>query len=107
MNPSSRILIRKSLAQNLTYLTQVDEYILQPACRVPDSHHLEAPEPLLPNYGLGNIRAYNQDVNMLSMFNAGERELSQFISLGEEAGLTFIKLWDLLEGGIVEFRRRD
>lgn len=85
-------------------LTIADEYIIQPACRLSDSLYLQAPEPLLPNYGMGNIRPYNQDVNMLSCFNAGERELSQFINLADKAGLTFTKLWDLLEGGIIEFR---
>ena len=85
-------------------LTAADEYIIQPVCRLLDSLHAQAPEPLLPNYGLGNIRPYNQDVNMLSCFNAGERELLQFIRLGEKAGLRFTKLWDLAEGGIVEFR---
>jgi hypothetical protein len=64
----------------------------------------EAPEPLLANYGLGNIRPYNQDINMLSSLNAGERDLAQFIDLGQKSGLMFIKVWDLLEGEIVELR---
>jgi hypothetical protein len=85
------------------HLTATDEYIIQPACRVSNSLHSQAPEPLLPNYGMGNIRPYNQDVNMLSSCNAGERDLSQFIDLGEKAGFRFTRLWDLLEGGIVEF----
>lgn len=104
MKPESRVLIRKPPECNATFLTIVDEYIIESVCRLPDSVIPQAPEPLLANYGLGNIRPYNQDINMLSCFNAGERDLAQFIELGKKSGLMFVDVWDLLEGEIVEFR---
>ena len=41
---------------------------------------------------------------MMSLFNGQERRLSDFIRLGEAAGLEFVKLWDLGETGLVEYR---
>ena len=84
----------------------LDEYIIQPANRVPDekSPVQQAPEPLLPNYGSGRIRQYNLDIHMLAMLNSEERRLPEFIKLGEAAGLEFVKLWDLGEMGLVEYR---
>ena len=41
---------------------------------------------------------------MMSMLNSEERRLSEFIKLGEAAGLEFVKLWDLGELGLVEYR---
>ncbi|KAJ3504648.1 hypothetical protein NLJ89_g7830 [Agrocybe chaxingu] len=92
MEPHSRILIH--------------EYILQDACRVPDDQTAfkQAPAPLLPNYGAGRIRQYNLDLDMMTMLNSEERRLPDFIHLGEMAGLRFVKLWDLGETGVVEFR---
>ncbi|KAJ3504647.1 hypothetical protein NLJ89_g7832 [Agrocybe chaxingu] len=92
MKPYSRVLIH--------------EYILQQANRVPDDQadSKQAPEPLLPNYGVGRIRQYNLDLDMLTMLNSEERRLRDFIRLGERAGLRFKKLWDMGELGLVEFR---
>ena len=45
-----------------------DEYVLQPASRTVTESNAQqdiAPEPLLPNYGVGKIRPYTQDINML------------------------------------------
>ena len=83
-----------------------DEYILQAANRVPEekSPVKQAPEPLLPNYGGGRIRQYNLDIQMMAMLNSEERRLPEFIKLGEAAGLEFVKLWDLGEMGLVEYR---
>ena len=83
-----------------------DEYILQPANRVPEEKApvKQAPEPLLPNYGVGRIRQYNLDMEVMIVLNSQERRLSEFIKLGEAAGLEFVKLWDLGETGLVEFR---
>ncbi|KAK7047122.1 hypothetical protein VNI00_006787 [Paramarasmius palmivorus] len=63
-----------------------------------------APPPLLPNYGTGNIRHYNQDVNMLAMFNSRERTCEEYATLGEEAGLCLIKVWDFAETYLLEFK---
>jgi len=64
----------------------------------------QAPEPLLPNYGVGKVRQYNLDLDMMVMLNSQERYLEEFIKLGEEAGLRFEKLWDVGEMGVIEFR---
>jgi hypothetical protein len=87
-------------------LLRTDEYILQPASRVPEEKALtkQAPEPLLPNYGVGRIRQYNLDVDMMTMLNSEERRLSDFIRLGDAAGLEFVKLWDFGETGLVEYK---
>jgi hypothetical protein len=87
-------------------LLYTDEYILQPANRVPEEKALtkQAPEPLLPNYGVGRIRQYNLDLDMMTMLNSEERRLSDFIRLGDAAGLEFVKLWDFGETGLVEYK---
>ena len=83
-----------------------DEYILQGANRVPEEKApiKQAPEPLLPNYGVGRIRQYNLDLQMMTVLNSEQRRLPEFIKLGEAAGLEFVKLWDLGENGLVEYR---
>jgi len=84
----------------------VHEYIIQPANRVPEEKALtkQAPEPLLPNYGAGSIRQYCIDIHIMSMVNSKERRLPDFIKLGGAAGLEFVKLWDLGETGLVEYK---
>ncbi|KAK1233236.1 hypothetical protein PQX77_003608 [Marasmius sp. AFHP31] len=63
-----------------------------------------APFPLLPNYGTGNIRHYNQDVNMLAMFNSQERTCEEYTALGAEVGLELVQVWDFAETYMLEFR---
>ena len=110
MAPHSRVLIRRSysdLTSKYTYIPlHPEEYIIQPANRVPDekSPVKQAPEPLLPNYGGGRIRQYNLDLHMMALLNSEERRLPEYIRLGEAAGLEFVKLWDLGEMGLVEYR---
>jgi len=41
---------------------------------------------------------------MMTMLNSPERSLSDFIRLGNEAGLKFEKLWDCGDMGLVEYR---
>ena len=41
---------------------------------------------------------------MMAMLNSQERRLPDFTKLGEAAGLEFVKLWDLGETGLVEYR---
>ena len=109
MGPHSRVLVRKSYynftLKKKTILLHSEEYILQPANRVPEEKApvKQAPEPLLPNYGGGRIRQYNLDIHMMSLFNSQERRLPEFIKLGEAAGLEFVKLWDFGEMGLVEY----
>ena len=64
----------------------------------------QAPEPLLPNYGVGRIRQYRLDLVMMLMWNSKERTLEEFIKIGEEAGLSFVKLWNTGDLGLLEFR---
>jgi len=96
--------VKKAMAPHSRLLIQ--EYIIQPANRVPEekSPYKQAPAPLLPNYGGGRIRQYSLDLHMMILLNSEERRLPQFIRLGEAAGLEFVKLWDLGEMGLVEYR---
>lgn len=43
---------------------------------------VQAPHPLLPNYGYGSTRAYYQDVMMQILLNGGERTLEEYKALG-------------------------
>ncbi|KAG6856203.1 hypothetical protein H0H87_006599 [Tephrocybe sp. NHM501043] len=110
MASHSRVLIRE-YSLYMTYQAQtqkltsgVEEYILQPACSptAEEASHPPAPLPLLPNYGVGRIRQYNLDLDMMTGLNSQERTLRDFIRLGDAAGLKFVKLWSVGEMGIVE-----
>jgi len=63
-------------------------------------HSPKASEPLLPNYGVGRIRHYNLDLDMMTMLNSKERRLPDFIKLL----VVFVKLWDFGESGLVEYK---
>ena len=113
MAPRSRVLVRKSHSSVLcatsdknSILLHSDEYILQSVNRVPEEKApvQQAPEPLLPNYGVGRIRQYNLDIDMMAMLNSQERRLPDLIRLGEASGLEFAKLWDLGDTSLVEYR---
>jgi len=44
---------------------------------------------------------------MMTLLNSKEHTLEEFVEIGEEAGLSFVKLWDLWDLGelsVVEFR---
>ena len=113
MAPHSRVLVRKShpnfvcatSGKNSIFL-HPEEYILQPVHRVPEEKApvKQAPEPLLPNYGVGRIRQYNVDIGVMTLLNSEERSLPDFIRLGEASGLEFVKPWDLGEMRLVEYR---
>jgi len=62
-----------------------------------------APEPMLPNFGVGNIRLYEKDVSMWIMFNAKERTLQNSLKLTDAAGLKLERAWDLVETCVLEF----
>ena len=64
-----------------TYVIHLsEEYILQHANRLPNdqSEFIQAPQLLLPNYGVGRLRRYNLDIDMMTMFNSEERRLEQW-----------------------------
>ncbi|KAG6827647.1 hypothetical protein H0H92_011013 [Tricholoma furcatifolium] len=86
--------------------SSVHEYVLQHANRThtSESAFQEAPEPMLPNYGLGKIREYSLDVYLMVTLNSRERTLEEFISMATKAGLNFVKLWPAGEMSVIEFR---
>ncbi|GLB41603.1 putative S-adenosyl-L-methionine-dependent methyltransferase [Lyophyllum shimeji] len=94
MGPDSRLLIH--------------DYIMKPLCRNPGTGegaagHDTAPEPLLPNFGAGQMRIYNQDLTMLVIYNAKERTLDELVGICQTAELMLEELWDLGETTVVEF----
>ncbi|KAF9479526.1 S-adenosyl-L-methionine-dependent methyltransferase [Pholiota conissans] len=92
--------IRKSMGSSSRLL--IHEFVLQHAVRDPSVAN-QAPEPLLANYGMGRIRLYQQDMNMMNLFNSQERTLQEFVDMGTKTGFKFEKLWDAGEAGLVEF----
>lgn len=83
----------------------IHDLVLQYSCGYDSmsSSPWKAPEPLLPNYGTGNVRLYNQNLNMVAMFNSRERTFDEFLFLGREAGLRLHRIWDLSETCVLEF----
>ncbi|EGN93498.1 hypothetical protein SERLA73DRAFT_64041 [Serpula lacrymans var. lacrymans S7.3] len=90
MAPHSRLLIRE-LAIFIRYTLLFSEVF-------------QAPKPLLPNYGAGNMRLYQSDLSMLIIHNARERTLDEVIKLGDDVGLQLAKVWDLGESCAIEFK---
>ncbi|TFY65534.1 hypothetical protein EVG20_g5551 [Dentipellis fragilis] len=87
---------------NCRVSTFTDELVLQP--NFPTSPVVDtAPKPLSPNFGYGNSASFMDDVSIFMETNAGERTLDEFIQLGTDAGLRFVKLWPFTETGLVEF----
>ena len=86
------------------YLATLDECVLQHAAREGDSAFEQAPDPLLPNYGMGRIHQYELDLTLMLMLNSKLRTLEEFIKIGEEAGLCFVKLWNAGDLSLLEFR---
>ncbi|KAF9263780.1 S-adenosyl-L-methionine-dependent methyltransferase [Marasmius fiardii PR-910] len=95
MNNTSRVLLHEHVLQHCH--PQSDK----------DSHGYsgieKAPEPLLPNYGSGSVRAPNLSVAMLALFNSFERASEDFASLGQHAGLKLVKIWPLSETYLIEY----
>ena len=66
--------------------------ILEPPCRGVHLSHANRLlddqskfiQPLLPNYGVGRLRRYNIDINMMTILNSEERRLEEFIRLCDE-----------------------
>ena len=53
---------------------------------------------------MGCIGQYRLDLMMMIMHNGKERTLEEFIKIGEESGLSFVKLWNTGDKGLPEFR---
>ena len=41
---------------------------------------------------------------MMLVFNSKERTLEEFIKMGVEAGLSFVKIWNTSDLGLLEFQ---
>ncbi|KAJ7913390.1 S-adenosyl-L-methionine-dependent methyltransferase [Mycena leptocephala] len=91
VKPSSRLLIHDLVLQNSVRGGAYEDVFDK------------APEPLLPNYGVANVRPYNQDLAMMAFLNSKERTLQEFIDLGARSGFRFVKLWPQGELGLLEF----
>jgi len=91
MSPNSRVLIH--------------EYIMKPLHRkATQSVNDEiADEPLLPNFGAGQVRLYHQDMTMMLLYNAKERTIEETSSICLKAKLKLEKVWDLGETSVLEY----
>ncbi|KXN90283.1 Sterigmatocystin 8-O-methyltransferase [Leucoagaricus sp. SymC.cos] len=98
--------ILKNVRQAANSLSKllIHEYVLQHLVRKDDHTGFEqASEPLLPNYGMGCLRLYQQDINMMTLGGSKERTLEEFIDMAKKCGFAFVKLWDSGETAVVEF----
>lgn len=99
MGPHSRVLIQDYVVR------QVNRE--QAALEASKFGITMAPEPMVPNFGVSNIRMYEQDMTMFIMHNARERTLSELLELSvcnrDAAGLKLEKIWDLSETFILKY----
>jgi len=78
-NPDSVIIlkgIRGAMAPSSKLLIQ--EFAIPDLTRVESDTNMQAPEPLLPNYGIGRSIPYYVDLHMMNTLNARERTLREF-----------------------------
>ncbi|KAF8645727.1 hypothetical protein AX16_007595 [Volvariella volvacea WC 439] len=99
--------LRKAMRANSRLL--IHDYVLQHVNRKDEGYVGPeiAPEPLLPNFGHGNIRVYNQDLVMLLIYNSRERTFEDSVALSAPVGLKLEKVWDLGETSVLEYRLAD
>jgi len=62
----------------------------------------QAPIPLLPDFGAGRVQTHYLDMAMLTLFNAEERTLEDYVKLVEVSGFNLIKVWDLGKTSLLE-----
>lgn len=99
--------LRKALGPNSRVL--IHDYVLrqlsrkQAAVEASQLGVVSAPEPLLANFGAGNMRSYQQDMTMWFVHNAKERTLQDCLTLATAAGLKLEKVWDLAEACVLEY----
>ncbi|KAG1812320.1 hypothetical protein EV424DRAFT_1327110, partial [Suillus variegatus] len=67
-----------------------------------------APEPLLANFGVGNMCLYQQDMTMLFIHNVMERTLQDSLTCVSNVRLLpwlhlIEKVWDLVETCVLEY----
>ncbi|KAG0699353.1 O-methyltransferase-domain-containing protein [Suillus ampliporus] len=95
LGPNSRVLIHDYVLRQLSRKQAAVEASMLGA--------VVAPEPLLANFGVGNMRSYQQDMSMLLLHNAKERTLQDCLTLSTAAGLKLEKVWDLAEACVLEY----
>ncbi|KAF8197017.1 S-adenosyl-L-methionine-dependent methyltransferase [Pholiota molesta] len=91
MGPKSRLLLH--------------EHVLRHACRTETTEMIgldDAPEPLLPNYGEGQINVNQLNMVMLMWFNTHERTPTELSDMIKTTGLRLIKVYDLAEMCLLE-----
>ncbi|KAJ3737781.1 O-methyltransferase-domain-containing protein [Lentinula guzmanii] len=96
MGNNSRLLIPYSLDKVGTNSSEMEEL---------SYHIVQAPLPMLPDFGYGNMRLHNQDLTMLFMYNSKERTVVELMSLSQDAGLELSNVWDLGETAVLEFTK--
>ncbi|KAI3615727.1 S-adenosyl-L-methionine-dependent methyltransferase [Moniliophthora roreri] len=95
--------VRKAMGPNSRLL--IHDYVLPHTKQTKlEADQIElAPSPLLPNFGAGAIRTYNQDITMLLTYNSKERTLDESAAFASSFGLRLVKVWDLAEASVLEF----
>ncbi|TFY82762.1 hypothetical protein EWM64_g1255 [Hericium alpestre] len=63
---------------------------------------MDAPPPLLPNYGAGGILPLALDINVMALLNAKERSIDDVVQLAKQADMKFVQFWDGVESGVIE-----
>ncbi|KAF9263801.1 S-adenosyl-L-methionine-dependent methyltransferase [Marasmius fiardii PR-910] len=96
MKPTSRLLLHEHVLQHC-YPRHDEGYYESNEAK-------EAREPLLPNFGSGNVRTHNLNICLLSVCNSFERTSGEFSYLGQRAGLKLVKIWPLSDTCLIEYR---
>ncbi|KAF4618347.1 hypothetical protein D9613_011690 [Agrocybe pediades] len=98
MSPKSRVVIQDYVMQHL---------YREPGKEDDQGFQMDAEEPLLPNYGAGQVRLYSQNMTMMLVFNAKERTFDEVNYLCSQAGLLLLKVWDVGEQSALEYVKKD
>lgn len=113
--------IRKAMGNNPNSRILIHDFVIEygipvkPDIETPGSHPIgstgqtlmRAPYPMISNYGAGNAIMFSTGVTMLLSFNGMERPLNKTIENANDAGLEFVKLWDLGETALIELKAAD
>lgn len=97
MGPQSRLLIHDCIINDASYSKSLQFG--------KEKEMDQAPEPLLSNFGPGNIRLYNQDITMLLYYNSKERTIQDIVTLVMGLNLQLDKVWDMGETCMLELTK--
>lgn len=92
MKPSSKLIIHDTVLQHAVRSAENNEQL-----------HDQAPEPLLPNWGVARVRTYELDMTMNNLLNAQARTLKEFIDLCGQCDLKYSNIYNAGETDLVEF----